>query len=316
MPDVSPVFYKHSGRFPGYAIPMCLCSALVSGVLIGGVYGIVDLYVPSIYLAVFLAVATGGVVGAMSGLTIRRAKVRNQPLAVALGLFAGAAAWYGAWIGWIYAYSEWTYLTADPVELWDVGSFLMEQGVWEFSGNVVRGGVLGAVWGIELLIFLGASAWLGRHWINKQPFNEKANAWVTQTKPLPITQYITERQAKEIKDQLTRGDFDWINSLHAVSLDESRYSRLCFRWAEDDEDTVFMSLVSVIETIDDQGQVKTAEFSVARDMVMDSESKDLLVQIVTESVQQRNLAHEYADDNDNAETQGGSDEEDETSEQR
>jgi len=285
MSDVNALFYRPSGKFPPYAIPATLGAGLATGVLGGAVYGVLDWWVPFIYILVFATIGLGlGQAYAVSQL-LRVFKMRNAVVGTACGLGCGLFAYYGAWIGWIFAGSDWDLLVFSPVAIFDIARLISETGTWGLSsGDPVSGIFLLGFWLVEAGIIIVPSVLAGRGCC-KTPFNEKVGAWADQNESLPPLAPISSQTKAALSQGLAQGDFSGLQQLQPLEHESSTFTNISFAWAPADRDTQFMSIDSISLSQDKDGKVKVHATPIAEHMILDAESRALIEEIFAESRQ-------------------------------
>ena len=200
----------------------------------------------------------------------------------ACGVGCGLFAYYGAWVGWIFAGSEWNLLVFNPITLYEIAALTSETGTWGLSsGDPVSGIFLLAFWLVEAGIIIVPSVLAGIACCGT-PFNEKAQAWADQTDSLPPLAPISSSTQAALSDGLAQGDFSVLQELQPLEQDSSTFTRISFAWAPADRDTQFMSINSVSLSQDKEGNVKVRSTPVAEHMIVDAESRELIEEIFAE----------------------------------
>ncbi len=134
------LYYRQSGRFNSTAPLGILIPGVIVALIAGAVYGAAVFLIPFIYINFLLTFALGGVIGWVVYKLSVSQHVRNAKLALLFGFLAGLAAEYAAFVGWVFAISEWEYFAIWPADLWLAVTALGENGVWTlFGGDPVSG---------------------------------------------------------------------------------------------------------------------------------------------------------------------------------
>lgn len=288
MADEQNLFYKHSGKFsPTAPVAMIVGGGLV-GLVAGAVYGVIDWYSPIIYLNLIATVGLGFLVGWVVLKTARATHVRNPVLVGVCGLVAGAAAWYASWVSWVLAGSGWSgdMLILRPDHLWTLADFLAIDGVWGLgrSGEPVSGLALKGVWVIEALIILGIAVVFPYRKIAQTPYSESERAWADHTEVLPALELIPKDQRKAFRQRLADGDFTGLAELAPVADEAAAWTLYQLISTEPDGGggEHFLTITTVENAVNKKGEVNTTTTHVARNVVIDAESRALIKEIVGE----------------------------------
>jgi hypothetical protein len=140
---------------------------------------------------------------------------------VLLGAFVGLVALWASWVAWIhrlFANSDHDLplveLATSPLMLLDLMRAINMVGVWRFSGNTYRGGLLTAVWVAEALILVLGCTFVASL-VGKPglfcPACRKRCARV----PGSLGRY-DGSDTTEVRDRLAAGDFDYLLALGRV----------------------------------------------------------------------------------------------------
>ncbi|XAM00639.1 hypothetical protein OT109_04450 [Phycisphaeraceae bacterium D3-23] len=283
MSNATALFYRHSGKFPPYAPFMILGGGLVTGVLGGMAYGIIDWLVPFIYILILATLGLGFGQAIVVYQLFRLAKIRNLPVAAVCGLGSGLFAWYGSWIGWIYAGSDWTLLTFNPVEIVDIARFTAETGTWGMSsGDPVTGGFLYAFWFVEAAIIVVPSALVAHTKFAALPYNERAQAWADDTASLPPLMPLSDPERAALKQGLAQGDFGTLVQLRPLEFNSDVFTTITFRSVPDFDDEQFMSIKAMTTSVDSNGKLTVKAKPIITNMIVDKESRQLIQEIYAE----------------------------------
>lgn len=207
MKNLNDPFYRHSGQFGPVGVVMMLGFGVCTGAVAGAIYGALTYSIPFVYLnfvgTAGVAVATGGTVSL--GATV--GKVRNPILCGLAGVTAGVVALWGAWVGWIYAFStnaEAGVILLRPSVLWNTMVALGREGVWGFvSSKPVKGLELYGIWIAEAVTIVGGAAYMAYVCILGKPFCERCRRWVSNKTKLPE---LYPPQNEHVLDGLLTGD--------------------------------------------------------------------------------------------------------------
>lgn len=192
LPPVETAYYRPSGRVS----PVGLAAAVVIGgvltLVLSFLYAVALVYNPSAYLGLALPLLYGAAAGGVVAALGRRFKTRNARVLAIAGTTVAMLGYLLSWIPW-----EWFALThmgseidvvavLFPPSFFAMLGFIYENGAWTLghSADAVSGVLLGAIWLLEAVAVLGASAvtsyGMGSHGV----FCETCETWCTQQKDL------------------------------------------------------------------------------------------------------------------------------------
>ncbi len=213
--------YKPSGRFGIDAFLWVPLYGIPTGLILAFVYAYVTLYIPVVgYISALIALGLGlGTGYAVSG-AIKRAKVRNQPLAFSLGTLIGLFTLYFMWVAWAFALLSRegqdvsiVAIALQPQVLWRFMLALNETGAWSVKGLTPSGVVLGVFWGIEALIIVGAPAFFALTFA-ESPFCEKCSSWCKEHFGIFAIEAV---EKEELTRRLQQFDIDFIAAIPPAS---------------------------------------------------------------------------------------------------
>ncbi|MEO0514770.1 MAG: hypothetical protein AAF086_05680 [Planctomycetota bacterium] len=280
------LFYKHSGKFSPTAPVAMVVAGGGLGLLTGALYGVMVAYSPIIYLNLVATVGTGFAVGWGVLKMARAQRVRNPALVAGCGVLAGLVAWYGSWVTWLWAMGGWSmdWLVLRPDYLYYISQELAIDGVWSIgsSGTAVSGLALKGVWVVEALIMLVIGGGYPAREIARTPYSETERAWADYHEVLPPLALIPKTERKGFKQRLKNGDFTVLAELGPVAEDELSWTQyqLISTQPEGGGESHFLTIRTVENAVNKKGEVTTTNQVVARNVIIDAESRDLIKQIV------------------------------------
>jgi hypothetical protein len=225
-------FYKPSGKFSSSFIVYFILLSLIAFPLLGLIYAYCIWYIPFIYINLFITLGFGFLVAlCVNKLVIKKGKVRNPILALAIGFFSGIIALYFHWSIWIdlvinvgetYG-SDRIGIAVSNIKFFQVFSLIFEPslvfeyinrinevGTWGIKGATVSGTFLWIIWAIEFALVVGVSSFLP-YLESKKPFSESTNSWYEEI-TLPAFTFI-ENKEQLITDITSNNHsgFDFLN---------------------------------------------------------------------------------------------------------
>ncbi|MCP4378258.1 MAG: hypothetical protein GY794_19040 [bacterium] len=259
MDNSSDLFYRHSGQFGPVGILLMSGLGVVGGIVLGAVYGALIYWIPFIYANFLGTLCVGFAAGAAVYLGAVMGRVRNPMLCGLIGVIAGCAAIWGAWVAWIYVLSSdggTGAILLDMGVLWETMMVVGEEGVWGIgrnSSSPVRGFWLYLVWIIEAVVILGVAGLTAGALLSGKAFCERCSCWLKNETKLPRLSPPPDEHAL---DGLADGDVSGILVLghgpkEGVCIEvKLQGCRTC--------DEIYLADVSlVVESLDKKGKTET-----------------------------------------------------------
>jgi hypothetical protein len=269
--------YKHSGSSGGLGVPLVAFASVVSAVVLGFIYCYAINYIPFIYLNLFIAIGFGLGLGFAVAWAATVGKMRNTMLVSVLGFLAGVGGLYVAWAVDPMARSEGELpMMFNPSELWEYIGFFYDKGFWSIGSgdDTVSGVFLGIVWLVEAGVIVGGSTLLAMACMADQPFCEVCNGWTNSEEAVaclaPTTQY--EPQFERILD----GDLSGMHELMSIDDSLSRYLRFDLAICPTCNESNFLTISVVSQSVDKDGELKTDTTELIKNMII-SESDTAIV---------------------------------------
>lgn len=175
------------------ALPLGLLFGGATAILGGIVYQLLVNWIPFIYVNIILTLGFGALVGALTGIGLKRGQLRNNMVAAILCTVIGAGAvGFTHFAGYEKTLRSVASETGTSVsELREKLSFqqyieLKAKLGWKIgkvtsSGSSMNGGFVYFVWGVEALIVIGLSIGLGISMVS-EPYCESCKEWTTEHK--------------------------------------------------------------------------------------------------------------------------------------
>jgi hypothetical protein len=216
-------YYRHSGRAPIPGIVGGLATGILAAIVLSLIYAYVILYIPIIgYVTFILTALCGCGVGFAMGTVLSLGKVRNNTVAMSLGVAVGLVTLWASWVFYVYALlhrggreSEATMLgiALNPDAMWEVIRQVNDVGAWSFKSFRPTGGVLWAFWLGEAVIIVGGATIAAWAVIAGSPFCERCEQWCEETKGVGTC---NEGEPTQLKQHLEQKRFEILETLGAV----------------------------------------------------------------------------------------------------
>jgi hypothetical protein len=228
------MYYEHSGK---YSIGGAIYALVVGSVIMcfcAFLYAYIILYCPLVYINAIVVLGFGVLVGYTCAALLKRKKVRNDGLAVALTLVLTSVAYYYGWVAWVWALarradtaiapiSTFFVLLFNPAALWEAIVAINGAGAWSISKSVITGWQLWTVWGIELGLIFGLSLYSAYQTMDEEPFCETCEEWGTK-KGRVVEAVATD--LTEFKRRMEAKDFKYLEEAGAPKPETAEFQRI------------------------------------------------------------------------------------------
>jgi hypothetical protein len=223
-----PSYYKHSGKSTPQGVVFGLLVGAAVSVPAAFLYDYGIFTIPSANLRGFSTLAFGALVGAASGTAMCWGKVRNKPLAGAVGFGASFFGLYVSWVAWILHLifpSVWLFYPVraamHPRGLWRAALAVNAAGTWSYGGGTPEHGtILWIVWIGEALLVLTAGTLVAVALVQRRPFCERCGQWCTERWKLYFAPSLS---AAQFKSQLESQDVAGLEKLTAGNKKQAHY---------------------------------------------------------------------------------------------
>lgn len=257
--------YMHSGKAPAGGVLLTLVGGLITGIIMGAVYGFLIYWSPFVYINAIITLVCGVGLGMTVGGLAKVGKLRNAGLVTVLALVVALAAYYVHWPVWVGLMTE-AQVTA-PGELWAFISAINAMGPWSIFGWTPTGFALWAIWGVEAIVIIGGGVLLARGVIDV-PFCEDTNQWATET-VLPEQFALIESPSLDSPASLLR-------ALQPNADSPKAYVEVSVATAEGSE-LRCVSLNNVIVETDKDGKEEEKKEAIVKNMIFDRDSFERLM---------------------------------------
>ena len=228
-------YYRHSGQLNLSGVFAALSAGMVVGAVLGVVYSATVIFVPFVKLRGLACVFYGIGMGAAPAVLLKKLKVRNLPISLAVVGVATLLSFYISWASWeAIVLRDWSRapsfveLVANPVEVVRLAEVINEGGTWSIGGSTYspnvttntneKGTFLLIIWIIEAATIFGGALTTVKVMLHQLPFCEKCNQWCAGPKLVRTT---ASTDAKLLKSKLEAGDFAYVSGLPAPAGGES-----------------------------------------------------------------------------------------------
>ena len=213
-------YYRHSGKvnFPGVAAS--ILAGLAAGLVLAWLYVLADLYIPLVQLNLLAVLAFGAAMGAMPAIIMRRLKVRNVAVTLAVVLVVTLFAYYITWAAWEWmllrkvpnAPTFWQ-LALNPGVILRLAVQINAVGTWKMSEHdeeAAKGVFLSIVWAGEAICIFGCALFLSRSIARDTPFCERCDRWCSPKRTVLST---GAGDPAKLRQHLEDKDFTYLATL-------------------------------------------------------------------------------------------------------
>jgi hypothetical protein len=266
--------YRHSGKFGAHAFLLVPLAGVLLGWPLGFAYAYLIKWIPFVYLNILLTLGYGWALGAATAWVLKRCRVRNLPVALALAAFVGLAANYFRWNGHVHALLDEAPLLSPPGEIRAIMGFLYEHGSWALRhGGNVTGWFLAGVWIAEALTILVVVGFVGTAPVRDYPYCEKNNCWLDeQTKYETLAAFTDVQQLAALK----AGDIAPVIEAKPRVEGDPVFARLMLKHSPRCGEFFTLRVENVTRTKNKKGEVKEEAKALTRDLVLPSEMRSLV----------------------------------------
>lgn len=252
---MSSFYYKGSNRYA----PGRLFTGLVLGSIVvlamSVLYGVIMWQMQVLYVSVGLVPVFAFGVTEIARRLLRFAKVRNEALAVALGLYFGLLSVYAAWVGWVFAFSGLEFVVLQPGDLLHVVQQAALQGVWAIGDFTPTGFLLYFCWVVEALSILALVILLAPPAVRGVAFCESCDDWIDHRR---IIGAFHLGDTSGMRRELESGGKSFVSKLEPVALTDAAYTVVVLEKCSHCTDSHFLT-VKDIETKETPDGPKVSE---------------------------------------------------------
>ena len=275
--------YQHSGAVPLSGAAMALAAGALASAALGIVYSFSFYYIPYVYLNFALAAGFGAASGWVVGFCAKEGKLRNVAAVAVLAVVATLVGIYAEWGSTVYAMVPFEDLprlwaragisTFHPLAIAHAMHTLFEQGSWGLSANVnVTGWPLVALWLAETGLVLMASFAAAVHHIDKHPFCEACDEWVSGHAPHFYVGDGTEPVWSEVK----HGVFETLALTPRAAGTEPTFVRLTLKSCNGCLASNFLTIAACHNVVDSRGNKRFQETDLVTNLVIESSQLEII----------------------------------------
>lgn len=275
--------YQHSGKVPPTGAAMALAAGVLASAALGIVYSFSFYYIPYVYLNFALAAGFGAASGWVVGFCAKEGKIRNVGAVALLAMLATVVGIYAEWGSTVYAmypFPElpqlWARLgisTFHPLAIIHLMQMLFAQGSWGLAENAnVTGWPLVALWLAEIGLVLAASFAAAIYHIDKHPFCEACDEWVSGHAPHFYTGDGTEAVWSEVK----HGVFETLALTSRAAGVEPTFVRLTLKSCDHCSASNFLTITACRNTIDSKGNKRCEATDLVTNLIIESSQLEII----------------------------------------
>lgn len=217
----TPLYYRHSGKFPISSIVFTLATGLVGAAVLAAVYAYLILYIPLAgWVSFILTGGFGFLVGMVMAAALKWGRVRSMPIAATLCVIVSLFALYVAWGVWLYAIIQrdgyevgLLEVLLAPMAMWETVVEINAYGAWTLNNFTPTGLVLWLIWAAEGAIVVGLTLFAGLKGI-ALPFCEECHCWCNRTDGVLTT---SPGDPAQTRQHLEKHDMSYFEQLGPMS---------------------------------------------------------------------------------------------------
>lgn len=268
-------YYQESGSLNANGALATVAATVLSAAVLGLLYGIISFVNPLIYVnflgAIFMGIGIALVIGKVG----YWGKVRNSKVIMVTGLLAGIVSLYAAWVGWLFALTEFGMWILNPVDMLSLMEVLSIEGIYEIFGFAPTGGTLYAIWGVEAVIILGGTFLNAQGSVGRQPYCEECEDWTNEQILLQSLTPVSNRSS--FISALERHDFQPLMGLEVTSNVREHRTRVSVHRCSGCSGSKYLSVDAVQLKWDDDGKPSEEVNPIVDNLILSSsEYADLL----------------------------------------
>lgn len=291
---------EKSKKITPQGILLAIVLGLVATVVTAAMYAILNLKVPFVYANVLFAFAFGFIIAKAITLGAKIGHVTNKKVMYGIGGLFIVIAEYFNWVFWIYAFSEFDFLTFNLSEIIDTIRLVNVFGAWEIKGNAVTGTMLWIVWVAEAFVIGYGIMKTIKSFYEKNSYCNACGVWVKSTDM--SVEIESHGDKKFIKTQFLAGDFSAIDSMEPIIDDQLRtHWRLDLKVCEQCMATYILDVVEVKVGKNHKANNNISESFIVNNVHVDSSIHEKMEALMRNSKQSASgVNYEYSDnDRDN-----------------
>lgn len=281
---MTPLYYKHSGKFTLAGVALGLAGGIVAGLVLAFVYAYIISYLPFVYINALCTIGYSIVLGLAVGAILKWGKVRSTAITVVVALVVAVISLYFSWAVWLSVFLSRAEITSvgvfevaqQPAELWDAIGRINEVGAWKIRNLVVSGGFLWFIWAIEALIVLGGTVFMAMATATATPFCEACQSWCHETDGLMV---LRDTPADELKRRIEVKDFAYLKSLGPKADAERDWVKVKICHCPNCGQTNTLSVKREQLTINKKGESTTKSTAVVDNLLLNKDDVSRLRQI-------------------------------------
>jgi hypothetical protein len=247
--------YRHSGAITVGGTLLGLLFGAASAVALGFVYTYAIVWIPFVYVNFFLTLFFGVGVGFATSQGCKLGKLRNMAVAGLLGAFCGLLGLWTAWAVDPLARGGGE-LTFDLGELFAYMGAVYETGSWGFKSVTVTGIFLGAIWAVEAVLIVVASAILPPARLGDLAFCESCDVWTRLEKGLRT---ISLQGTDPLIERIRQGDVAALREAPRADAADAGHVRVDLASCPGCVNSAYLTLTKVQKKLDDKGKESVEE---------------------------------------------------------
>lgn len=209
--------YVPERRFSPAGAAAAIAGAAAAGMILGLVYGAVQVIMPILYLCALITVLYSTVLGHLAFFFARLGHVRSAAVATVVAMAGGLSGLYGAWVSDRFvrlklAHVEGVGVSFSPADLAKYIEYFLDNGFWSFGhGQMIFGLPLLLVWAAEAGLMFALAVKAVRAKVASTGYCEPCRRW---TKTSRGVRHLVPNASYSLGQELKKGN---IQAIHQVA---------------------------------------------------------------------------------------------------
>lgn len=274
-------YYRHTGRITALGTALGVLTGVGVAIVLGFVYAYAVGYCPIIYANIFIAIGFGLAMGGASAFVMKKFKIRNAQVGMAIVMLATALAYYWSWSVWtcemLDRFSEvkrpFSYVDAAtrPAIVIEFAKYVYEEGLWSLgrgssSGrSTIKGVMIALVWLIEAALIFGGAWVMAWGMFGNHAFCEACEEWCDKEKDL---RSLAVGKADFVRVELEKGNYAVLTPLVAGGQSWPRWT-MKLQQCPKCQNLNVVTLYEVTMTTDKQGKAQESATPIIRHLQLD-----------------------------------------------
>ncbi len=269
---------RYSARFFTPSFFSILPATLLFSIITGFAYGIANFHIRYVELRMLLCVATGIAIGLIVNQLVDRSRIRHMGALAVVGILAGVAAHYAAFVGWFLAVSGWSVVIWQPAQVIESIRWVMAIED-QYAPDTDAGLMVLVDLVVEGLTIVGISIYGALFNRSDRPFCETCGHWLG---PMSLVGPFEPVANPEVfRAHIERGEFTVLNQIQPLAdPDSGFFAQIELHDCPNCDTTSVMTVRNIQVGVDQWGVVASDSQSIVDRLMIDRASGVLIRQVM------------------------------------